>query len=86
MYFDDMKELNEANYALFNISKKDNYRTVAKNNMNRLNKILLNRNKLYNILKILTVKHIEKNKKNRKNPQIIQLTYLLNYDIEFYKI
>ena len=64
MYFDDMKELNEANYALFNISKKDNYRTVAKNNMNRLNKILLNGNKLYTILKILTVKHMEKNKKS----------------------
>ena len=64
MYFDDMKELNEANYAIFNISKKDNYRTVAKNNMNRLNKILLNGNKLYTILKILTVKHMEKNKKS----------------------
>ena len=64
LYFDNMKELNETSLALFNMSKKDNFRTIAKNTMNKLNQILLKGNKLYTIIKILTVKNIRKNKKS----------------------
>ena len=62
MYFDNKKQLNEVNSALFNISKKDNYRTIAKNTINNLKDILITGNKFYTILKILSVKKMRKNK------------------------
>ena len=62
MYFNNKKQLNEVNSALFNISKKDNYRTIAKNTINNLKDILITGNKFYTILKILSVKKMTKNK------------------------
>ena len=64
MYFDNKKQLNEVNSALFNISKKDNYRAIAKNTINNLKEILINGNKFYIILKILSVKKLTKNKQS----------------------
>ena len=63
LYFDDKKEMNEVNLALFNICKKDNYKIIAKNSIHNLKQILLNGNKFYTILKILSVKDMYKKRK-----------------------
>ena len=63
LYFHDKKEMNEVNLALFNICKKDNYKLIAKNTIHNLKQILLDGNKFYTILKILSVKNMFKKRK-----------------------
>ena len=57
LYFHEKKEMDEVNLALFNICKKDNYKLIAKNSIHNLKKILLDGNKFYTIIKILSVKN-----------------------------
>ena len=64
LYFDDKKELNEVNLALFNICKKDNFKLIAKNTIHNLKKVLTEGNKFYVILKILTLKSMIKKRQN----------------------
>ena len=63
MYFDNKKELEEVNLALFNISKKGNYKTIAKNSILNINEMLLNGKKFYTILKMLSFKNMIKKQK-----------------------
>ena len=82
MYFDNKKELEEVNLALFNISKKGNYKTIAKNSILNINEMLLNGKKFYTILKMLSFKNkIKKQKLNDINEKKSVNDYDKNYNI-----
>ena len=80
LYFDDKKEMNEVNLALFNICKKDNYKLIAKNTIQNLKQILIDGNKFYTILKILLVKS---NFKKRKTSNSINDNSIQHSAIKF---
>ena len=62
-YFENKEQMDEFRAAIFNLNKTNNYKLVAHNAINDMSKNILNGNKLYTILKILSVKNKIKQRK-----------------------
>ena len=77
-YFENKEQMDEFRAAIFNLNKTNNYKLVAHNAINDMSKNILNGNKLYTILKILSVKNKIKQRKALFNKIQRSVHYKIN--------